>query len=86
MVDPLRIVFRVLFAYVVLLVFVRLSGKRGVKHANVFDFTVAIVLGDLIDDMLWAEVAASQFVVASGVLMIVHVALDLLRFRSGAWR
>lgn len=84
--DPLRIVIRVVFAYVVLLAFIRLSGKRGVKQANVFDFTVAIVLGDLVDDMLWAEVPASQFVVATGMLMIVHVALDLVRFRTGAWR
>lgn len=84
--DPLRIVIRVVFAYVVLLAFIRLSGKRGVKQANVFDFTVAIVLGDLVDDMLWAEVPASQFVVATGMLMIVHVALDLVRFRTGAGR
>ena len=84
--DPLRIVIRVVFAYVVLLAFIRLSGKRGVKQANVFDFTVAIVLGDLVDDMLWAEVPASQFVVATGMLMIVHVALDLVRFRTSAWR
>ena len=84
--DPLRIVIRVVFAYVVLLAFIRLSGKRGVKQANVFDFTVAIVLGDLVDDMLWAEVPASQFVVATGMLMIVHVAVDLVRFRTGAWR
>jgi uncharacterized membrane protein YcaP (DUF421 family) len=84
--DPLRIAIRAVFAFVTLLVLIRLSGKRGVKQANVFDFTVAILLGDLVDDLLWAEVAASQFVVAAGVLMIVHVTLDLVRFRTGAWR
>jgi len=85
-VDPLRIALRAIFAYVVLLVLIRLSGKRSVKQANVFEFTVAIVLGDLVDDMVWAEVAASQFLAAAGVLMLVHVAFDRARFRVGAWR
>jgi uncharacterized membrane protein YcaP (DUF421 family) len=85
-VDPLRIVARCVFAYVVLLVFVRLSGKRSVKHAHTFDFVLALVLGDMIDDVLWAEAGASAFVVATGVLMTVHTVVDLLRFRTGALR
>ena len=81
--DPLRIVIRILFAYVILLVLVRLGGKTLVKHASPFDFTVALILGDLIDDMVWAEVAASTFVVAAGTLFGVHTVLDLARFRVG---
>lgn len=84
--DPLRILVRVVFAYVVLLAFVRLSGKRSVKHANTFDFTMALVLGDMVDDLFWAEVTAASFVVAAGVLMTVHTAMDLLRYRAGALR
>ena len=84
--DPFRILVRCVFAYVVLLVFVRLSGKRSVKHANTFDFVLALILGDLVDDLLWAEVAASTFVVATGVLMTFHTTLDLLRFRMRAQR
>jgi uncharacterized membrane protein YcaP (DUF421 family) len=83
-VDLWRIVVRAVFAYGVLLLLVRLSGKRTVKHASPFDFTVALILGDMVDDLLWAEVAASHFVVATGVLMITHTALDLLRYRRGA--
>lgn len=82
--DPLRIVVRVVFAYLVLLVLVRLSGKRKVRQANAFDFTLALILGDMMDDLVWAEVAAAQFVVASGVLMIVHMAVDVLHFRARA--
>jgi uncharacterized membrane protein YcaP (DUF421 family) len=84
--DPLRIVVRVVFAYVVLLVLVRISGKRLVKQGTPFDFTVALVLGDLIDDLVWAEVNASVFVVAAGMLMFVHAAFDLLRYRARSWR
>lgn len=84
--DPLRIVIRCVFAYVLLLVFVRLSGKRAVKHANTFDFVLALILGDLVDDFLWAEVAASTFLVATGVLMTTHTVVDVVRFRTGALR
>lgn len=84
--DPLRIVIRVVFAYVVLLTLIRLSGKRTVKQATPFDFTVALILGDLIDDLLWAEVGASVFVIAAGTLMFVHTAFDLVRYRVGSWR
>src|SRR5687768_3473357 len=84
--DPLGIVIRVAFAYVVLLVFVRVSGKRTVKQGSPFDFTVALILGDMIDDLLWAEVAAAQFVVATGVLMTVHTVFDFIRYRAAVTR
>ena len=84
--DPLRIVARVLFAYVVLLVLVRLGGKRIVRHASPFDFALSLILGDMVDDLLWAEVDAAVFVVGAGVLVMSHVALDLLRFRVVSWR
>ena len=84
--DPWRIIVRVVFAYTVLLVLVRLSSKRTVKQASPLDFTIAIILGDLVDDLVWAEVNASVFVAATGMLMLVHTTLDLLRYRAGLWR
>jgi len=84
--DPLRIVARVLFAYVVLLVLVRVGGKRLVRHASPFDFALSLILGDMADDLLWAEVDAAVFVVGAGVLVMIHVAMDLLRFRLVSWR
>jgi uncharacterized membrane protein YcaP (DUF421 family) len=84
--DPLRIVVRIVFTYLVLLVFMRLAGKRAVKQATPFDFTLALILGDLIDDAIWAEVQTSAFVIAAGVLMFVHVIFDSLRYRAGLVR
>ena len=84
--DPLRIAARVLFAYVVLLVLVRVGGKRLVRHASPFDFALSLILGDMADDLLWAEVDAAVFVVGAGVLVMIHVAMDLLRFRLVSWR
>ena len=82
--DPLRILVRVVLVYVILLAFVRASGKRTVKHGSPFDFTVALILGDMADDAIWAEVALSQFIVACGTLILVHIVMEASRFR-GRW-
>jgi uncharacterized membrane protein YcaP (DUF421 family) len=84
--DPLRIAARVAVAYVVLLVMVRVGGKRLVRHASPFDFTLSLVLGDMVDDLFWAEVDASVFVVAVGALMVIHICVELIQFRAGSWR
>ena len=80
--DPLRIAARALVAYVVLLVLIRLAGKRTVRHGSALEFTVALVVGDLVDDMVWTEVPVGQFFVAVGALFTVHLGLDVARFRS----
>ena len=79
--DPFRIAIRAIFAFIMLLALVRISGKRNVKQGSPFDFAVALILGDLVDDILWAEVAAAQFVVAAGVLVLTHTVFDVIRFR-----
>ena len=40
----------------------------------------------MVDDVLWADVNASVFVVGAGVLMFIHTAFDPLRFRVASWR
>ena len=72
--DLGRIAIRALAAYVYLLVTTRASGKRVVQQATPFDFIVALILGDLIDDCLWAEVSVAKF----GVAVTSIVACDLL--------
>jgi uncharacterized membrane protein YcaP (DUF421 family) len=67
--DPLRIATRALIAYVYLLFLLRLSGKRAVRHGTTFDFVLALVLGDLVDDAIWREVPLSQFIVATCTLV-----------------
>jgi uncharacterized membrane protein YcaP (DUF421 family) len=88
-----RIAVRTVFAYLVLHQFFRHAGKRTVTSAGSsgnrsgIDLMVALIVGDLIDDMLWAEVSAGQFVTAAGTLVLVHVALAYLRYRSHlVWR
>lgn len=71
--DPLRIAVRVAFTFALVLTLIRASGKRTIKHGNLSSFVVAVVVGDLFDDFFWAEVPASQFLVAVGGVMTLHL-------------
>lgn len=84
--DPLRIVARVVFSYVVLMIMVRVSGKRLIRHASPYDFTLTLILGDMVDDLLWGEVDASVFVVAAGMLVTIHICVELVQLRAASWR
>ena len=56
-------------------ILVRLSGKRTVREGTSFDFVLALVLGDLVDDAVWSEVPMAQFVAAAGALVFMKLAL-----------
>jgi uncharacterized membrane protein YcaP (DUF421 family) len=77
-----HIAIRALFVYLVLLGLIRVSGKRAAAQATPFDFVLALILGDVIDDGLWAEVSAAQFVVAAGTLAIVHLLVSWASWRD----
>ena len=67
-----------MLAYVFLLALLRLSGKHELNRAPPFDFILVLILGDLIDDALWAEVPFAQFVVAAATLVLARLASSLL--------
>ena len=84
----LAILVRAVVGYGFLLVLLRVSGKRSVAHASPFDFVMALVLGDMVDDLLWAEVGLAQFTVAAGTLVVLETALAAAQARSArlhAW-
>lgn len=81
--DLSRIVIRVLFAWVFVQALVRLSGKRTIKQGDLASFVVAITLGDMFDDMFWAEVPAAEFVVGAATLVLCHVISSVDSFARG---
>jgi uncharacterized membrane protein YcaP (DUF421 family) len=80
--DPLRVAARTMFAYVFLLVSLRVSGKRTVAQGSAGEFVMALVLGDLVDDLVWTEVGVLQFVVAAATLVISQAVLAAFRVRG----
>lgn len=84
--DPLRIAIRAVFAYVFVLAMLRVSGRRTVGQGDTASFVLALIIGDLFDDLFWAEVSAAQFVVAAGTLVIAHVWTTTARTTPGRRR
>lgn len=71
--NPGSIAIRAAVAYAFTLLAVRLSGKRSIMQATPTDMVLALIIGDLFDDLFWAEVSAAQFVVAVGTLVTMRV-------------
>jgi uncharacterized membrane protein YcaP (DUF421 family) len=84
--DPLRIAVRAVFAYAFLLTMMRLSGKQTVAHGTTIDFVLALIFGDLVDDLLWAEVSGAQFVAAAGTLFVMRLLAAVEKVRQIAGR
>lgn len=80
--DPGRIFVRALFAYATFLLLLRISGKRVVGQATPFDFALSLIVGDLFDDLFWADVSAAQFVAAVGALLLTDSVVKLAGCRS----
>ena len=77
-----RIAIRAIAAYVYLLAVTRMAGKRVVQQATPFDFVVALIVGDMIDDALWAEVSMAKFAVGVATLFACDAVTKLIAFRS----
>ncbi|HET7710762.1 MAG TPA: YetF domain-containing protein [Thermoanaerobaculia bacterium] len=80
--DLWRIAVRAIVAYVYLLVTTRAAGKRVVVQATPFDFVASLILGDLIDDALWAEVPIAQFATAVATLLMADALVKISSWRS----
>jgi uncharacterized membrane protein YcaP (DUF421 family) len=77
-----KIAIRALFAYVVLVALMRMSGKRVVSEATARDFVIAVIIGDLIDDLLWAEIGAAQFAAATGGVVLTGIVVALATYAN----
>lgn len=79
--DIGRIAIRALAAYVYLLIITRAGGKRVVHQATPFDLVVSIIIGDLIDDAMWAEVSMPKFGAAVSAIMGCDALVKMGAFR-----
>jgi uncharacterized membrane protein YcaP (DUF421 family) len=79
------IVGRVIVTYVVLLLLVRVSGKQSVRHGTTFDFVLSVVVGDMVDDAIWAEVRMSMFLAGVVTLFATHWVMKYASYRAEAY-
>jgi uncharacterized membrane protein YcaP (DUF421 family) len=73
---------RASFVYLFLLLVVRLLGKREIGNTSAFDLVVALILGEVVDEIIYGDVTMLQGVTAIVVVAIWHVANSWASFKS----
>jgi uncharacterized membrane protein YcaP (DUF421 family) len=82
--DLVGILIRVSFLYLFLLLMLRLTGKRSIGSLSALDFIVGLVIGDMVDDVLWNEIPLANGLVGVTAILLVHVLLSFAMSRSQA--
>jgi uncharacterized membrane protein YcaP (DUF421 family) len=73
---------RASFVYVFLLIVVRLLGKREIGNTSAFDLIVALILGEVVDEIIYGDVTILQGVIAIMVTALWHLVNSWASFRS----
>lgn len=73
---------RASFVYVFLLIVVRLLGKREIGNTTAFDLIVALILGEVVDEIIYGDVTILQGVVAIGATAVWHLVNSWASFKS----
>ena len=63
---------RAVAVYAVMLAVSRLSGKRTIGSFSAFDFLVALMLGEVVDEIIYGSVSMAHGFVAIGVVALMH--------------
>jgi uncharacterized membrane protein YcaP (DUF421 family) len=73
---------RGLAVYALMLVVIRLLGKRTVGNFTAFDLIVALMLGEVVDEMIYGDVSFLQGAVAIVIVAAAKYATAWLSYRS----
>jgi uncharacterized membrane protein YcaP (DUF421 family) len=68
--------------FFLMLVVIRLLGKRTVGNLSAFDLLVALMLGEVVDEMIYGDVPLVQGAVAIGVIAVAKYGTNLLAYVS----
>lgn len=83
--EPTELIWTALrasFVYLFLLVVVRLLGKREIGATSAFDLVVALILGEVVDEIIYGDVTILQGVIAIVVTAVWHLANSWASFKS----
>ena len=80
--DLTGIIARVSIMYVYALVLVRISGKQSLGQLTPMDFVVTLIIGDLFDDVFWAEVPVIEAMVAFATIVLAHILVTFITSRN----
>ena len=71
---------RAVAVYAVMLTIIRLSGKRTIGTFSAFDFLVALMLGEVADEIIYGSVSMAQGFIAVAVVALLHYANSWLTY------
>jgi uncharacterized membrane protein YcaP (DUF421 family) len=80
--ELMGIALRATVMYLYALTLVRLSGKRTLGSLSGHDFVITLAIGDIFDDVLWAEVSLAQGLTAFGVIALTHLMVSYADWKS----
>lgn len=78
--ELLMTALRAVAVYVLMLIIIRLLGKRTIGNFTVFDLLVALMLGEVVDEMIYGDVTLLQGSVAVVVLAFAKSATSWLTY------
>lgn len=73
---------RATFVYFYLLLIVRVLGKREIGASSAFDLLVALMLGDVVDEVIYGDVTILQGAVAMAIIGVWHLVNAWASFKS----
>ena len=73
---------RASFVYFFLLLVIRLLGKREIGNTSAFDLIVALILGEVVDEIIYGDVTILQGVIAIVVVAIWHLVNSWASYKS----
>jgi uncharacterized membrane protein YcaP (DUF421 family) len=83
--DTTELIFTALrasFVYLFLLLVVRVLGKREIGATSAFDLVVALILGEVVDEIIYGDVTILQGMIAIVVVAIWHLVNSWASFKS----
>ena len=80
--DLPGIIIRISVMYFYALILVRLSGKQSIGQLTALDFVVITIIGDLFDDVFWAEIPILQGMVGFTTIIFVHILVTSMSSRN----
>jgi uncharacterized membrane protein YcaP (DUF421 family) len=82
--ELLMTALRATAVYLLVLIFIRLMGKRAVGNFSAFDLLVALMIGEIVDEMIYGDVTFLQGAIPIVVIVLMHEANAWLSY-SGQW-
>jgi uncharacterized membrane protein YcaP (DUF421 family) len=77
---------RASFVYVFFLVVIRILGRREIGNFSAFDLIVALILGEVVDEVIYGEVGLPQFLVVVVTVVVWDVANSWASYKSALVR